>query len=126
MAENKTYEVLYNDEVVATVAPGEKVEMHCAGQTMEYSLVVRPVADKPVMISFTIAGTSYQAEEGMNWYDWCYSDYNTSDNWLCSDLSSIVQNAATIQVQYNNVTVIGSDIIVGDRAYTTYQYNTDW
>ena len=61
----KTYEVLYNDEVVATVAPGEKVVIHCAGDIMEYNLVVRPIADEQVMISFTIAGTSYQAEEGM-------------------------------------------------------------
>ena len=29
------------------------------------------------LISFTIAGKSYQAEEGMTWEDWCNSDYNT-------------------------------------------------
>ena len=29
------------------------------------------------MISFTIAGTSYQAEEGMTWEQWVNSSYNT-------------------------------------------------
>jgi hypothetical protein len=28
-------------------------------------------------ISFTIAGTSYQAEEGMTWAEWVSSSYNT-------------------------------------------------
>lgn len=28
-------------------------------------------------ISFTIAGTSYQAEEGMTWAEWVASSYNT-------------------------------------------------
>lgn len=29
------------------------------------------------LITFTIAGTSYQAEEGMTWGEWVESDYNT-------------------------------------------------
>ncbi len=29
------------------------------------------------LISFTIAGTSYQAESGMTWEQWCNSNYNT-------------------------------------------------
>jgi hypothetical protein len=29
------------------------------------------------LISFTIDGTSYQAEENMEWRDWCLSEYNT-------------------------------------------------
>ena len=28
-------------------------------------------------ITFTIAGTSYQAEEGMTWVEWVSSSYNT-------------------------------------------------
>lgn len=31
----------------------------------------------PALISFTIAGISYQAEEGMTWAEWCESKYNT-------------------------------------------------
>ena len=29
------------------------------------------------LISFTIAGTTYHAEEGMTWEQWVNSDYNT-------------------------------------------------
>lgn len=29
------------------------------------------------LITFTIAGTQYQAEEGMTWEQWCNSAYNT-------------------------------------------------
>lgn len=35
-----------------------------------------------VMISFTIAGTTYQAEEGMTWGEWIESSYNTSGYYL--------------------------------------------
>ena len=35
------YEILYNDEIIGVVAPGEKIVIHCAGDIMEYNLVVR-------------------------------------------------------------------------------------
>ena len=31
------------------------------------------------LINFTIDGTTYQAEEGMTWEQWCNSSYNTSN-----------------------------------------------
>ena len=34
------------------------------------------------LITFTIAGTSYQAEEGMTWEQWVNSSYNT-DGFIC-------------------------------------------
>ena len=34
------------------------------------------------MISFSIAGTSYQAEEGMTWAEWVASSYNTGGYYL--------------------------------------------
>lgn len=43
---------------------------------------VRPVQDDNIqldviMISFKIIDTTYQAENGMTWYEWCQSSYNT-------------------------------------------------
>ena len=35
------------------------------------------VPRRAATISFTIAGTSYQAEEGMTWAEWVSSSYNT-------------------------------------------------
>jgi hypothetical protein len=39
----------------------------------------RFVAYSPSIITFTIVGTSYQAEEGMTWSEWCDSGYNTAN-----------------------------------------------
>ena len=33
---------------------------------------------RPTLISFTVAGTSYKAEPGMTWGEWCDSGYNTA------------------------------------------------
>jgi len=35
----------------------------------------------PVIINFTIAGTAYQAEQGMTWAEWVNTSYNTG-NWI--------------------------------------------
>ena len=46
----------------------------------EFSSVIRNELDagsSVALISFTIDGTGYQAEEGMKWGDWCVSEYNT-------------------------------------------------
>lgn len=57
---------------------------------LDYSSV-----DSANLISFTIDGTSYQAEEGTTWQEWYTSDYNTSpvyqeQNYLCSnDLTNV-------------------------------------
>lgn len=52
-----TYEVLYNDEVVGVVAPGEKLVVHCAEQIMEYDLVVRPELE-PEPSGYTVTLTA--------------------------------------------------------------------
>lgn len=36
-----------------------------------------PTVNPPAQIHFTIAGTEYTAEQGMNWGQWCSSSYNT-------------------------------------------------
>jgi hypothetical protein len=36
-----------------------------------------PDASGATMISFSIDGTTYQAEEGMTWGEWADSEYNT-------------------------------------------------
>lgn len=48
--------------------------------TSDYAAgVIYQVTQKAVtLIDFTINGTSYQAEQGMTWQEWCDSKYNTS------------------------------------------------
>lgn len=65
-------------------------------------------------ISFTIAGTSYQAEEGMTWAEWCDSSYNPggfsattsgvyhsgTDKYVCDSSYKLIKTSATITSGY--------------------------
>ena len=70
------------------------------------------------IIKFTINGTSYQAEEGMTFYEWCNSEYN-QDVLRCSSSSSNVSNYSLGLALYNesNDYVYGSDTIVANHSY---------
>lgn len=59
----------------------------------------------PVTISFTIDGTSYQAEEGMTWAEWVASSYNT-DGFIKYD---------------TNICTSGGVLITGDDGYVNTQ-----
>lgn len=67
----------------------------------------------PELITFTIIGKSYQAEEGMTWGEWVNSDYNTggfySNNNFIYDTSGITVLTST----HSNV--LPNDIIYSDQ-----------
>lgn len=77
-------------------------------------------APQVTLISFTIGNTSYQAESGMKWSEWCNSAYNnTGDGWHIATANNGVWNdAMTTYVTYDGSGVLGSEEIVADRAYT--------
>ena len=76
-------------------------------------------------ISFTIAGTSYQAEEGMTWGEWVASSYNTAGyqivyNWAQSGIA----DASGTKVVYdpeNRIFPPSTDAIANGREYTLQQ-----
>lgn len=75
------------------------------------------VQEAVTIISFTIAGTTYQAEEGMTWADWVDSSYNTSqygnyDNY-------IYNHPGTQFVVYpdGNIPVFPNDTIYANVVY---------
>lgn len=78
-----------------------------------------------VIISFTIDGTSYQAEEGMTWEQWVDSSYNTSTpKYYINDYGDVVKGTGggggarvTTDSGLNN-SVSSTDIITA----TTYYY----
>lgn len=77
------------------------------------------------LISFTISGTSYQAESGMTWAEWIESKYNTGNlTTLLLDgvITVLVKEASSHNygygLAYNNIFVPVVDVIVADRAYT--------
>lgn len=72
------------------------------------------------LITFTIDGTSYQAEEGMTWAEWCGSNYNvigayviydaTHTGWITNDDSMYLS-----LTDYNNV--LGESTIISGYSY---------
>lgn len=77
------------------------------------------------LISFTIDGTSYQAEEGMTWAQWVDSSYNTATpKYYINSFGDVVRGAGggggsrvTTDSGLNN-SVSSTDIITA----TTYYY----
>ncbi len=66
------------------------------------------------LISFTIEGKTYQAEDGMTWGEWVESDYNTSTYALSG---SIVYNGHGSWVQLNGQSCSGTDFIIDGATY---------
>lgn len=72
------------------------------------------------LIGFTIAGISYQAEEGMTWEAWINSEYNTNGCYI--DGSTVyTTNSITPIVKLNGNTVFKDDIIISGAEYTEEQ-----
>ena len=77
-----------------------------------------------VIISFTIDGTSYQAEEGMTWAQWVNSDYNTATpKYYINDYGDVVRGSGggggasvTTDSAHNN-SVSSTDIITATAYY---------
>ena len=66
------------------------------------------------MISFNIAGTSYQAEEGMTWSEWTESSYNTDGYVVVGGYTDIVNSNFTRLVDGASA----NNIIVNGTSYT--------
>lgn len=76
-------------------------------------------------ITFTVAGTEFQADDGMTWAEWCESDYNTHGAYI-----NLGNGAMTVWWQAQSGTkfyaisttesiVSENDVIIADYAYTT-------
>jgi hypothetical protein len=66
------------------------------------------------IISFTIAGTTYQAEEGMTWEEWVGSSFNT-DNKAKLHGQNVVHSCYFVASGTTNVAK--TDVIVANRNY---------
>ena len=71
------------------------------------------------LITFTIDGTSYEAEDEMTWGEWVESDYNTDGYWCYADSVSAVWTEATdYRVKNSSDDVVYStDTIIADHSY---------
>ena len=71
----------------------------------------------PVIISFTIDGTSYQAEEGMTWAEWVASSYNTGGFEIISGRVINSSGYIAYEDQSVNIAVSKNTIIIANRSY---------
>ncbi|MBR5198205.1 MAG: hypothetical protein IKW20_00070 [Bacteroidales bacterium] len=87
----------------------------------------KKAAEGPKLITFTVEGYDqpFTAEEGMNWIQFCASEYNV-DEWTCS------QDIDNVAVSYNFVVEFlsddgqlpyGSDLVKANHHYTIYEDN---
>lgn len=117
-------EVLTSGDVLVVVAVGEG-DTDTDGDGIiytdsDYSNAVVYSMITPTLITFTIDGTSYQAEEGMTWKEWANSEYNTS-RYFWGDYSNAIlsQDGLTSNyVQADGVDVQGGTTIISGFAYT--------
>ena len=103
-------EIYYKGNLVATIVGGETIVLHTKDFKFLGDIVIKNVGESN-LISFTIDGTTYYAEEGMTWADWCENTtYNTggfytgiSTGFICKTFGSIVGFVATSS--YGDVTM---------------------
>lgn len=74
------------------------------------------ITTEVTLISFTIQGTSYQAESGMTWGEWVNSSYNTAGFRVLYDC--IYTQIAPYKVTYGSQRAHPSDAIIANTAYT--------
>lgn len=77
-------------------------------------------ATTPTLITFTVGTTTYQAEEGMTWYEYCNSDYNTTGFYCWREDAAVETGRYTsTYITFNESSVIGTDTIISNATYST-------
>lgn len=110
-----TATITYNGNVIATITDGQTATLPCKGKKMVGDIVIAYGVDAVNLISFTIDGTSYQAEEGMTWEQWANSSYNTAGAYATGLNYSI--NGKWIADARNGGAVLHQDAIKANREY---------
>ena len=80
--------------------------------TVTFTVAVKAVP-KP-LISFTIDGTSYQAEEGMTWGDWVNSEYDNDE--FSVDINAVKKGSSFVSNGGSNI-VYTNNQITANAAY---------
>ena len=90
------------------------------GEQGNYYYELYGVANGTALISFTIDGTSYQAEEGMTCLEWVNSDYNTG-GYTCSGSGGAIFAEGNMHVKdaTSNTSLLGRNIFEDGGVYVT-------
>jgi hypothetical protein len=75
------------------------------------------------LITFTIDGTEYQAEEGMTWYEWVNSKYNNAGWFIEQDTDMTMRFFIKNNTNPNRILYVSdlSGIIYNIKANETYK-----
>lgn len=76
------------------------------------------------LINFTIGGTSYSAEEGMTWEEWCNSNYNTYGYVIDNYDGYIAAGGGHNYVAFSGSLVKSTDVIINNTNYTHHDIGT--
>lgn len=113
-------EIVENGEY--NIAEYEGVDINVPAPVLTYYDGSVTISGGATLISFTIDGDHYEAEDGMTWTEWLDSSYNTN-GFETATFSGVltVLVSGTINsgygVAYNGAFVPVTDVIVADRAY---------
>jgi hypothetical protein len=99
-------------EVIVNVPSGDVEEWDGSG------VVIEEIASTS-LITFTIDGTSYEAEDGMTWAEWVESDYNKRGCTIGgNDGKSILESNSSIAITDTQpVRVLTTDTIISNGVY---------
>lgn len=93
-----------------------------AGQS---PVIPEPPSNPETTFTFTIAGTTYQAEEGMKWEKWVESDYNDRTwgiddrGWIQRMSNMIFSGEWVVENQNYGSKVSSEDSIIPEHDYST-------
>lgn len=89
-----------------------------AAGTYTVKVEVKNETETPTLITFSIDGTEYQAEEGMTWNEWIASEYNTDAfaKYPDDDVLDVISQDGDTVYDDNGVVVV-TDVIVADYSY---------
>lgn len=99
-------------QVLTKLAIGNVIYELSQGATPVYydgEFSTRPIGGATI-ISFTISGDHYEAEEGMTWEQWCDSTYNTDGYYI----ENLAVRKNPVNYVYNEVS---TNVIIADTAY---------
>lgn len=112
---SKVLTIKYSGKTIATLEKGQTATIPCDGKEMATDLVVS-ISASANLISFTIDGITFQAEEGMTWGKWVESEYNTDNFYVDLYDDSVIRGAAWITIGSGG-RVYGSNSIEENGVY---------
>lgn len=106
--------IKYRGNIIATLGEGETKTLATSLKICDSDIVVEVVDN---LITFTVDGTSYNAEEGQTWMQWVLTDYNTDHFYLEEDTNTLF-TADDKEILYNGNGISGTYVIIANGVYT--------